>query len=73
MKNYNTLLAKVSLLKKGTIFQISEVDEQWWNGIPKGERLNLGRTFKSNVKKGKVIGVRYCSKTPDNHNWYEKI
>ena len=73
MGYYNTLLAKIKLLKKGTIFQISEVDEQWWNGIPNGERLKLGKDFKKNVKNRNVVGVRYLKKKSDNHNWYEKI
>lgn len=66
--------SRIFKLESGTVFLLKDLFEGvQWNGFSKGDRLNLGRTFKNLVDNKKVPNVMYLGKAENNSAKYEKI
>lgn len=44
-----------------------------WNRFEIGQRLNIGRNFKSRVESGQIPGVVLMGKRPNNSAYYKKM
>lgn len=67
------LLARVSRIKPGTLFNIKMVFATDWPNIDKGVRLALGRTFYNYVNTKKISGVEIVPEKDSAHvQWYVK-
>lgn len=62
---------KIQSLSDETTFMLRELFEgTFWNAIPKGQRLELGRRFKDLVNKRKIASVEYIGKAENNSALY---
>lgn len=66
-------LMKIGALRSGTEFGIKDLFEGVvWNGLERGEKLNIGRGFKNRVTNGQVPNVVYMGKQANNSALYRK-
>ena len=69
----NKALIKISQAESGDIFVLKDLFEGIdWNSLSKGERQSFGRYFKNEVNDGRVAGVGYYGKAPNNSAKYIK-
>lgn len=60
-------LLKVGSLRDGEEFVVKDLfDGVAWNRFEIGQRLNIGRNFKSRVESGQIPGVVLMGKRPNN-------
>ena len=72
-KYINRAIMNIGKLQSGTLFTLKELFRGIdWNNIPGGERRELGRRFKYEVKSGKIPNVTYVSKAENNSSQYIK-
>ncbi|MGN0654665.1 MAG: DUF1413 domain-containing protein [Oscillospiraceae bacterium] len=74
---YENLLEKASEsindLRPDTQFHLKDLFiGTEWNDLSKGDKLNFGKTFKKDVKDGKIRNVQYIGKTNNNSALYKK-
>ena len=67
-------LLKVGSLRDGEEFVVKDLfDGVAWNRFEIGQRLNIGRNFKSRVESGQIPGVVLMWKRPNNSAYYKKM
>ena len=67
-------LLKVGSLRDGEEFVVKDLfDGVAWNRFEIGQRLNIGRNFKSRVESGQIPGVVLIGKRPNNSAYYKKM
>lgn len=65
---------KILALDSETEFLVKDLfNGTEWKGLPKKERLNIGRRFKSLVHNSKIDDVVYLGKASNNSAVYKKI
>lgn len=67
----NIGITRMALGEKKELSKI--IDEASWEAIPIGERLALGRIFKTSVLSGIFPQLRLVETRGDNHKIYQKI
>lgn len=63
----------IRAVQLGQIFKLRDLFEgHEWEAMEKGDRLRFGSYFKRTVNCGKVDGVIYFGKAPNNSALYQK-
>lgn len=74
---YENLLEKaresINNMRSDTQFRLKELFlGTEWNDLSKGDKLNFGKTFKKDIKDGKIRNVQYIGKADNNSALYKK-
>lgn len=72
-KYINSAIMSIGKLKSRTRFTLKDLFPGIeWNTISSGDRRELGRRFKYEVKSGKIPNVTYVGKAQNNSSQYVK-